>query len=210
MNRVVAKTATKNASKRLGTHLRALRTERTWTQRLVANEVGVDSVTLRRWELGMFSPSLENLERLAAIFEVDLDSLMQVVSAPEPTVGQSVIPNKGYVDAGTAKAEYDVDLGLSCVPMKMIEKSPNSLARTVSGDSLTADGIHDGDILIISPDEPPTPGRISIIQLGTAYCGAVHIPGVGFRWRTGSGRTESLASEDVEFKGAVIGHIRKM
>lgn len=210
MNRVVAKTATREAARRLGTHLRALRTARGWTQRQVAGEVGVDSVTLRRWELGMFSPSQVNMERLAAIFEVDLESLMQVVSAPASSIGMPAIPIKGYVDAGTPRTEYDVDLGLSSVPSSLVNDNSNAFLRVVSGDWLTVDGIHDSDMLVVNPDGLPGLGMISIIRLGPAYCGAAYIPGVGFRWRTPGGRIESLSTDEVGFAGNVIGHIRKM
>ena len=94
MNRIVARTATKDAAKRLGIHLRKLRTDHAWTQRFVADEIGVDSVTVRRWELGMFSPSQESMERLANVYGVELDSLMLVVSAPETAGGESSISHE--------------------------------------------------------------------------------------------------------------------
>lgn len=210
MNRIVARTATREAAKRLGTHLRGLRNARAWTQRQVADEVEVDSVTLRRWELGMFSPSQENMERLATLFGVGLESLMQVVSAPEAASGEAAVPIRGYVDAGTPRTDYDVDLGVSGVPCFLVESYGNAFLRVVSGDSLTLDGIHDSDMLLVSPDGEPCPGRICILQLGTVYCGAVFVPGIGYRWRTPSGRTENLSSEEVAFTGNVVGHIRRM
>lgn len=210
MNRVVARTATREAARRLGKHLKGLRTVRAWTQKQVAAEIGVDSVTLRRWELGIFSPSLENMERLATSYEVSLDSLMQVVSAPDSISGQLAVPIKGYVDAGIPRPEYDVDLGTWFLPNELIEDHPNVICRVVSGDSLTVDGIHHNDNLIIDPDAGPDLGRICIVRLGPAYCAAVHIPQVGYRWRTPSGRTESLSPDDVAFAGTVISHIRKM
>ena len=210
MNRVVSKTATKNAARRLGAHLRGMRTGRAWTQRQVAAEVGVDTVTLRRWELGIFSPSLDNMERVATVLGVDVDSLMRVVSGTGSASGQSEVPIKGYVDAGAARREYDVDLGAVFVPTSMIEEYPSTSSRVVSGDSMIVDGIHDSDILVVSLDGDPRPGRMCIIRLGTAYCGAVYVPEVGYRWRTPSGRTENLPTEEVGFEGNVVCHIRKM
>ena len=71
----VARTATKQAARRLGTYLRHLRTGQGWTQSQVAEKVEVDAVTIRRWELGMFSPSMKNTERLASIYGVGVDDL---------------------------------------------------------------------------------------------------------------------------------------
>ena len=45
------------------------------TQAGLAEAVGVDSVSLRRWELGLRGPKHENLERLAAAFETSESEL---------------------------------------------------------------------------------------------------------------------------------------
>ena len=158
----------------------------------------------------MFSPSQESMERLADVYGVGIDSLMQVVSAPESTGGESSVPIRGYVDAGTSRAEYDVDLGESSVPSGLTEDHRNAFLRVVSGDSLAVDGIHDHDMLVVNPEGEPALGRICILRLGPAYFGAIYIPDVGYRWRTPSGRIENLSSEEVVFAGNVIGHIRKM
>ena len=59
-----------------------LRLEHHWTQAQVAKELGVDPVTVRRWELGLREPSENNLFALASIYGVDFDRFLNSMLAP--------------------------------------------------------------------------------------------------------------------------------
>ena len=96
----VARTAIRNAAKRLGIYLRGLRTAQGWTQSELAEMVEVDAVTIRRWELGMFSPSLRNSERLADIYGVGVEDLMSAANVEPTQTDAAGLPVTGYLGTG--------------------------------------------------------------------------------------------------------------
>lgn len=66
---------------RLGARLRALRTERGMTvadvrEALAGRSVAVTEDTVRAWERGSRSPSLENIQPLAATYGVSADDVL--------------------------------------------------------------------------------------------------------------------------------------
>jgi transcriptional regulator with XRE-family HTH domain len=75
MVRIISKAATKQ----VGQFLRLLRLEQHWTQAHVAEKLGVNLVTVRRWELGLREPSEKSLDDLAGIYDIDADSLMSPI-----------------------------------------------------------------------------------------------------------------------------------
>ena len=50
------------------------------TQSRAGELVGVDGVTVRRWELGIFSPSGENLQHLAEIYGLTIEDLLSAAT----------------------------------------------------------------------------------------------------------------------------------
>jgi transcriptional regulator with XRE-family HTH domain len=68
----VGRAATERAAKLLGAYLRGLRTQLGWTQASLGGMMRVDSVTRRRWELGIFSPSNSNPKRPAETYGLTL------------------------------------------------------------------------------------------------------------------------------------------
>lgn len=210
MSRVVAKTASRHAAKRLGTHLRGLRKQAGWTQFYAGEIVGVDSVTVRRWEMGVFSPSQENMERLAKIYGVQMEELLEVAS-PEvlPRNGSDVLVG-GYIAAGTPVDDPDIELKTLPLPDFIVEAHPKSFALIVSGESLSEDGIHDRDILVIDPDMGFQLGKLCIVRLDGTLCAPMYISKGQLRLNTPSGRSEVLTTEDAEYVGGVAWHIRRM
>jgi transcriptional regulator with XRE-family HTH domain len=56
--------------------IKTLRERRDWTQAELAEKVGVSRVTIGRIEIGYARPSLDLLERLAAVFKVKVSRLL--------------------------------------------------------------------------------------------------------------------------------------
>ena len=61
----------------LGDRIRKLRRERDWTQRDLAEKVGVDYKNVSNYEVGRLVPSLKTLQRLADAFGVSIEELNQ-------------------------------------------------------------------------------------------------------------------------------------
>lgn len=60
----------------VGDRVRRLRKSRGWDQAELGEQVGVDRPSVSNWERGVFTPSGENLIRLAGVFGVTTDYLL--------------------------------------------------------------------------------------------------------------------------------------
>lgn len=58
--------------------LRELRTARGMTQETVAEELGVSSQTVSKWERGLLSPDISLLPKIAILYQCSIDSLFQM------------------------------------------------------------------------------------------------------------------------------------
>ena len=206
----VARTATRNAAKRLGTYLRGLRTEQGWTQSELAEMVEVDAVTIRRWELGMFSPSLTNSERLADIYGVGVEDLMSAANVEPTQTDAAGLPLRGYVGTGALQDPAGFPNDVVPVPKFIADSHRRAFSLMVSGNALTSDGVHNGDILIVDPELGPEVGSLAIVSVDGSICATICIAATRYRLRTPTGRSEDLDASQVEFLGNVVWHIRRM
>ncbi len=291
MVRVISKAA----SKQVGQLLRALRIEQHWTQAQVAERLGVTSVTVRRWELGLREPSKKSLDDLAAIYDLDADRLMSPMLAPSertkhwlgwylqdgreakhlsveqaairigisPEVllsyenGQvdhdpnllvkiveqyelrlsrlllramrsashdheryldevsappnsSEIPIKGFVFAGIPQENYDVNYR---DPIKLpapIFPYADTFALLVSGDEYKSEGIFDGDVIIILPENRPIFGKLYVVRMdGIPHLRRL-IPEDGrLILKSPDGPTEDYQTATMELLGEMVFHLRR-
>ena len=290
MVRVISKAA----SKQIGQLLRALRIEQHWTQAHVAERLGVTSVTVRRWELGLREPSKKSLDNLAAIYDLDADRLMSPMLAPSERTkhwlgwyledgreaknlsveqaairigisaevllsyetGQvdhdpnllvkiveqyelrlsrmllramrsashdheryldevsappnaSEIPIKGFVFAGIPQENYDVNYR---DPIKLpapIFPYADTFALLVSGDECKSEGIFDGDVIIILPENRPIFGKLYAVRIdGIPHLRRL-IPEDGrLILKSPDGPTEDYQTATMELLGEVVGYYR--
>lgn len=61
-----------------GEKLKALRTERSWTQEQLASKLYVTRTAVSKWETGGGSPNLDSLQAIARLFDVSVDDLLSV------------------------------------------------------------------------------------------------------------------------------------
>ena len=59
----------------LGRKIRQLRKEHNWTQEYLSEKLGINSQSLLRIENGKTFPTVQNLEKIAEIFEIDISEL---------------------------------------------------------------------------------------------------------------------------------------
>ena len=68
----------------LGTRVKALRTERCWSQADLAGACRLDERTIRRIEKGEHRPTFETVQALAGALNVDVKELMPEEGKPKP------------------------------------------------------------------------------------------------------------------------------
>lgn len=210
MNRVVSTAARLQAAKRLGSFLRELRQGKGWTQRQAAESVGVDSVTIRRWELGAFSPSQENMDRLSSSYNVSTKDLLSAANPSTVLETEASVPVRGYINAGVSRVDSAGDPNEVILPKYITDAHSKAFAVVVSGDSLTEDGIHSEDILVIDPDTGPVVGGLQVVSVEGVLFVTTSISSTEMRLSTSSGRSEVLDIQPPDLIGTVVWHIRRM
>ncbi|WP_027379947.1 helix-turn-helix domain-containing protein [Chryseobacterium daeguense] len=61
----------------LETKLRKLREQKGWSQMDVAHQLDISQSAYNKWEAGQAKPTLQNLQKIADVFEVDFVDLLQ-------------------------------------------------------------------------------------------------------------------------------------
>ena len=69
-------------SQAFAARLRALRTDRGWTQEELGQMIGTDNSGIRSYELKLHHPPLMTLQKLATVFGVSVDFLLNGASTP--------------------------------------------------------------------------------------------------------------------------------
>ena len=136
-----------------------------------------------------------------------------LVQSASPASQEAIVVNvplRGYVEAGLHRDTYEIDLGVIPLPRPILENHSRAFSLIASGDSLVADGVHNGDFLVVDPDSPPRVGSLCIVRLGGTLCAAVFISSDVLRFRTSSGRSEDLDASSWQIIGTVVWHLRKM
>ena len=170
----------------------------------------MDAVTVRRWELGMFSPSPMNLDRAASVYGVAVADLLQSASSVPYGNLVEMVPVKGYIEAGNHRDCYEIDLGMIHFPRMVLLEHPRAFSLIASGDSLEPDGIHNGDILIIDPELSSRTGSMCIARIDGTLCATMYVSSSLLKLRTRSGKSEDLDASKIEVIGNVVWHLRKM
>jgi transcriptional regulator with XRE-family HTH domain len=70
----------------VGARLRTARRSASLTQKQLAEKLGVESITVSRWERGVTSPSLPRLRRIAEITETTVSDLVRAADASSAQV----------------------------------------------------------------------------------------------------------------------------
>ena len=147
---------------------------------------------------------------MAKAYGVEVSALISAAEAEDQDDSIVVLPISGYVEAGTTPESETIDLGTISLPAPMIQGSPSAYFLVVSGDCLVPDGIHNGDMLLVYPGQPPKIGAICVVAVeGSLYAGTYITPG-SVRLRTTTGSTVDMDSTPEQLVGTVAWHFRKI
>ncbi|WP_346986476.1 helix-turn-helix domain-containing protein [Chryseobacterium sp. POE27] len=80
----------------LETKLRKLREQKGWSQMDIAHQLDVSQPAYNKWETGQTKPTLQNLQKIAEIFEVDFFDLIQE-QIPNVDLSNSQFEGNSYI-----------------------------------------------------------------------------------------------------------------
>lgn len=133
--------------------LRMLRHQARLSQQDVADALGYRSfTTVQKWEDGSATPPLKTLVRLAQLYHVSFDQLMDE-GQPAPVLG---------VVAGGPPI-YAQQEAISAVQQLAAQKG---FWLRVQGDSMSGDRICSGDEIYVRPQNEINDGEIAVVQVG--------------------------------------------
>lgn len=146
-------------------NIRFLRRKYGFSQEQVAEKLEYKSfTTIQKWESGVSVPTLSQLSRLAELFRVDLDTIVNVDLAKEESIKHAfadaviiempesvMIPVYGKIKAGVPlEAIEDIEEHID-VPAKWIQAGRKIIGLRVDGNSMYPRYFHN-DIVVIECD----------------------------------------------------------
>ena len=157
---------------RFSDRLKLLRAEHDLTQQVLANRLEISKSSVNMYERGEREPGIQTLEAIADLFNVDMDYLL----------GKSDIPNRSALDsqltpfAPTHRIPIlgRIRAGLPLYAEEHVEGytytelngGAEYFALRVTGDSMNAARIGDGDTLVIRRQECVENGQIAVVLVG--------------------------------------------
>lgn len=157
--------------------LKALRTEKGWSQQRLADELEISKSSVNMYERGEREPSFETMEAIADIFNVDMDYLYgrtdvkianpitpakpPIPPGFQPVPELSTVPVVGRIACGTPiLAEQNIECEV-CVPARWRA----SFALVCKGDSMEPK-IRDGDLVAIRKQPEVENGEVAAVRIG--------------------------------------------
>lgn len=129
------------SNKTLGEMIASLRKENRMTQLELAEKMGVTDKAVSKWERDLSCPDINTLPKLAEVFDISVDELMQVKAASQNEKKKDFSPivhmimravalamGVGVVILSTLK-ELDVDSGITMLGIGLICLAIVSLAK---------------------------------------------------------------------------------
>ena len=148
--------------------LRQAREEAGLTMRQVADLVETEENTIWRHEHGYFAPSSGMLFKLARVYQKPVEWFSEAAAGFTPYELQEIdlvgVPIVGAISAGGLIEGWQSDFGTVGISSDWKRQAPRAFALKVTGNSLMADGIVEGDIVIVDPDAPFVDGKIYAVR----------------------------------------------
>jgi transcriptional regulator with XRE-family HTH domain len=159
--------------------LKLLRSKRNYTQKQVADRLGVSPVTVSGWEIGNRTPEPQMLPKIAAIYGVTVDNLLgHSTKASSILVGEVIfVPIYGSVIVQEGRLAFLDYQGNYPVPLESATRSRTiqPVLLHILDDAMATAGIRSGSMILVQVDAPLRPGDICMLSLGGAaacplYC----------------------------------------
>ena len=142
-------------------NIKRIRELRNMTQEQLAEEAGVDRVTVARYESGKMSPSSRTIVKLADALRVTPNKLLGESESLDRQIRRGVsIPVIGRVPAGVPFTAIEDVLDWEEIAPEQAKKG-EYFALKVKGDSMEP-RIYDGDVLIVRKQSTAESGNVVI------------------------------------------------
>jgi len=159
--------------------IRELRRALGLTQQELANLVGVSRSAVVAWERGDYMPEGENLIKVAKALQTSTDFILGTDKNFHPhniQIYKDIIMVPLLSDATTACCgegngyEFPDETIEKMIPLFLDALGPirtkGLFAIRVEGDSMTGAKIHDGDVVVVAPEEEPLNGSVVFVCYG--------------------------------------------
>ena len=142
--------------------LKILRKREKWTQQEVASKLGVDRSTYTKYETGQSEPNFDTLQKIAGLFGVTTDFLLNADSKEMPRAHKGVmIPVLGEVAAGIPIETVENILDYEEISKEMASKGDHFGLR-LRGDSM-APRMCEGDVVIVRKQSDANTGDVAVV-----------------------------------------------
>jgi len=142
--------------------LKMLRKREKWTQQEVASKLGVDRSTYTKYETGQSEPNFEILQKIAGLFGVSTDFILNADVNEKPHMHKGVmIPVLGEVAAGIPIETVENILDYEEISKEMAAKGDHFGLR-LRGDSM-APRMCEGDVVIVRKQSDANTGDIAVV-----------------------------------------------
>lgn len=152
----------------IGENIKRLRERKGWIQSELAARSGLHPNTIAKIEAGMTKPSLTTANKIATVLNTTVESLTGEGIKYEKQ-GFRELPLIGTIPAGYPDIREQQSIGDVLVlerDLDTVSDKDNLYCLTVAGESLSGDGIHSGDNVVVDPQGTFINGKIYIVRLG--------------------------------------------
>ena len=118
----------------LGMMISSLRKEKGMTQLELAEKMGVTDKAVSKWERDLSFPDINSIPKLAEIFEVSVDELMQVKSETKENIGKNKIEE--IID--TALKGIGIAMGIAVAVLSILGELETNSAFIMLGIGLSS------------------------------------------------------------------------
>lgn len=147
----------------IGDNIKRHRLALGFTQERLGEQVGVTGKAVSAWELGMKTPRMGAIERMAQLFGISKSALIEDTG---PFYSDSVahVPLLGRVAAGKGCFADDNIEGYEAVPSDMLCRDERYIFLNVKGDSMSPK-IESGDRLLIQLQPSVDSGSYAVVVI---------------------------------------------
>lgn len=154
----------------LGENLQQARKKKKLTQTDVANILGIKAATISGYESDYRSPDADTLAKLAQMYEVSLDALMNIKPPAPETYGTGDFfpaPIVGTIRCGFNSIILEDIEGTKIVDMQFLNstKKEDYVWTRAKGDSMSGDRIDEGDFLLICRQSDVNTGSLAAVTV---------------------------------------------
>ena len=166
----------------IGKNIRYLRKQNKMSQSKLGNLVNKSESTIQMWETGYRSPTMGSVKTLSEIFNVDINSLleidMQINNIKDANIYNNAdisfikVPLYGDISCGKGSFVEDNIIDYIAVPDDNLNPNSEYFAQYAKGDSMINAGIGDGDVIVFEKTNILEDNKIGCfcIDEGIATC----------------------------------------